>query len=62
MKRELKHAIVKFIFDNEKYFQLQNSAIKNFRLYIYDDKGEYLIGGEEVKNFIERAINLLTND
>jgi hypothetical protein len=60
MYKELKHAIVKFIMENDKEFQLHNSATKQFRNYIYDDKGNYLIGGEIVSKFIEDAIKLLT--
>jgi len=60
MKTELKKAIVNFIFDNEKEFQIHNSTKEKFRLYIYDEKGDYLIGGAEVASFIGKAINLLT--
>lgn len=61
MKKELKQAIVNFIFENEKKFQLNNATTDNFKLYIYDGKGTYLIGGKEVSDFIDQAINLLTN-
>ncbi len=60
MKKELKQAIVKFIFNNEKEFQLTNATKEEFREYIYNAKGEYLIGGEEVYKFILNAIQLLT--
>ncbi len=59
MKKELKKAIVNFILDNEREFQITNVTVQNFRLYIYDDKGEYLIGGEDVSKFIHDAIDLL---
>ena len=59
MKKELKQAIVNFLLENDKEFQITNYTKNKFRLYIYDDKGEYLIGGEDVANFIERAIDLL---
>ncbi len=61
MKKELKQAIVNYIFDNEKDFQLVNNTTDKFRAYIYDSKGEYLIGGDDVKDFINQAIELLTN-
>ncbi len=61
MKKELKQAIVNYIFDNEKNFQLVNNTTDKFRAYIYDSKGEYLIGGDDVKDFINQAIELLTN-
>lgn len=60
MNKQLKWEIIKFIFNNEKEFQLHNSTVKNFREYIYTTKGEYLIGGEEVYKFIGNAIQLLT--
>lgn len=61
MKKELKQAIINFIFDNEKDFQLVNNAVNKFRNYIYDDRGNFLIGGEEIRDFIKKAIDLLTN-
>ncbi len=60
MKKELKQAIINFIFENEKDFQLVNNTTDNFKAYIYDSKGEYLIGGEDVKEFINKAIELIT--
>jgi hypothetical protein len=59
MKKELKQAIVNFIFDNDKEFQLYSAVAKKFRPYLFDDAGEFLIGGEEVKDFISDAIKLL---
>lgn len=61
MKKELKQAIVNFIFENEKVFSLTNITTDNFRAYIYDAKGNFLIGGEDVYEFIKQAIKLLTN-
>lgn len=61
MKKELKQAIINFIFKNEKVFQLKNTTANEFREYIYDSKGNYLIGGEDVANFIDKAIDLLTD-
>ena len=61
MNKELKKAIVDFIFDNEKEFNLNNSTTDNFRAYIYDSKGEYLIGGKDVSDFIGKAIDLIIN-
>lgn len=59
MKTELKKAIVNFIFENEKEFQIINSVKNKFRLYIYDNDGNYLIRGKEVAVFIEDSIELL---
>jgi len=61
MNKKLKQAIVNFIIENEKEFQLTNRTAKEFRPYIYDNKGEYLIGGEEVLNFIRDAEKFLTH-
>jgi len=60
MKKELKQVIVNFIFDNEKEFQIVKTTIDKFSAYIYDRNGQYLIGGEDVRNFIKEAIALLT--
>jgi hypothetical protein len=61
MNLELKKAIVNYIFDNSNEFQIINSVKNKFRLYIYDDKGEYLIGGKHIAEFIEDTIELLIN-
>jgi len=61
MKTELKKAIVNFIFDNEKNFQLHNATTEKFRPYIYDATGNYLIGGEEVSIFVGEIIKILKN-
>lgn len=60
MKKELKQAIINFILDNEKAFQLTNNTTHHFRHYIYTPSGDYLIGGEDVKAFINEAIELIT--
>ena len=57
---ELKQDILKYIFDNKDEYQLTNATIDNFREYIYNAKGEYLIGGELIAEFITKAINLIT--
>lgn len=59
MQYELKKAIIEYIFDTRNDFQLHNNTIDKFRLYIYDDKGEYLIGGARVAEFIREAIDLI---
>lgn len=58
MQTELKNAIIKAVQDNANEFQLQNYIIDNFKAYIYDSKGNYLIGGEEVANFITNFIKI----
>ena len=59
MRTELKKAIIAYIFENKLDFQLHNATNYKFKNYIYDDKGEYLIGGEDVSKFIDNAIKLL---
>jgi hypothetical protein len=59
MNIELKKAIINFIIDNLKEFQIINVTVKEFKLYIYDDKGNYLIGGQEVYEFIKNAVKIL---
>lgn len=59
MRTELKKAIIDFIFENEKEFQINNAVTEKFRAYIYDADGNFLIGGEDVSEFIYKAIKLI---
>jgi hypothetical protein len=59
MRTELKKAIIDYIFENEKYFQIHNAVTQKFRSYIYDPDGKFLIGGDEVYEFIKNAIKLI---
>jgi hypothetical protein len=59
MNNELKKAIIEKIFENKNQFNLTNYIIDNFRNYIYNQDGDYLIGGEIVSNFISDAIDLI---
>jgi hypothetical protein len=60
MENQLKQAIISKIFENQNDFQLVNTTINNFKSYIYNQDGEYLIGGEAVAEFIKQAIDLIT--
>jgi hypothetical protein len=63
MKTELKKAIIKSVFDNINVFQISNYLTGEvWRAYIYDSTGNYLIGGEDVANFIKEAINLIKDN
>ncbi len=62
MKKELKQAIIKYIFDHIYSFQLHNNSVEEFRYYIYDKDGEYLIGGLDVRDFLTKAIELIRHD
>ena len=59
MHKELKKAIVAWLFDNENRWQRVNECREEFRPYIYTPEGEYLIGGEEVSDFISKANYLI---
>ena len=59
MNTELKKAIVNYIFDNSNEFQIINATVKEFKLYIYNNEGNFLIGGKEVSEFISEAIKLI---
>jgi hypothetical protein len=61
MHTKLKQAVIQFIFDNLNEFQLVNATVAHFRPYIYDSKGEYLIGGKEVAGFIVNAARLIAS-
>lgn len=59
MNKALKAEIIKWLLDNEKVFCRVNECHNEFRLYIYNPAGEYLIGGKEVSDFICDADKLL---
>ena len=59
MNRELKKAIMLYMIENDNTFSLVNYTIKHFREYIYNSKGEYLIGWKTVSQFIEDFYKLL---
>lgn len=59
MNKELKKAIMNYLIDNEKEFQIINTTIENFRQYIYTPDGRYCYGGQQVHDFIVNAVKLL---
>ena len=59
MNKELKKAIVLWIFENDKEFQLHNATVEKFRPYIYDASGNFLIGGEVVSEFITNFLKIM---
>lgn len=59
VRKELKKAIIDWLYENENKWQRVNSCTREFTGYIYNDKGEYLIGGKEVANFVKDAEKLL---
>lgn len=56
---DLKETILLWLLKNENTWNRINSCIDFFRNYIYDDKGNYLIGGKNVSIFIEKADKLI---
>lgn len=59
MRKELKKEIIKWLLENEHNYQRLNACTKQFRNYIYDNEGNYLIGGEDVSDFIDKADDLI---
>lgn len=59
MHKELKRAIVSWLLDNEHKWQRINACHEEFRAYIYNHDGNYLIGGKEVSCFISDADKLI---
>lgn len=59
MLLELKKAIIDWLITNKKEWQRTNACVKAFKNYIYDDNGNYLIGGQAVSEFIVEAEKLL---
>ena len=62
MNKELKKVIINWLLDNENKWQRVNTCTENFRNYIYDDSGNYIIGGEVVSDFIRSADKLLYSE
>ena len=61
MHKELKKEIIKWLLENENQWQRLNSCKEEFKNYIYGDEGSFLIGGEDVSDFIRKANNLIYN-
>jgi len=59
MNKELKKEIIDYLYENENLWQRANKCREEFKEYIYNKDGNYLIGGEMVSNFIEHAEKLL---
>lgn len=59
MYKELKAAILNWLLENENQWQRVNACVETFREYIYNKDGNYLIGGEDVAEFIKAADKLI---
>ena len=59
MYMELKKAIIDWLIENGNTWQRTSACRTNFKQYIYDDAGKYIIGGQVVSDFIDEADKLL---
>lgn len=59
MYQELKQSIIEWLFTHSNEWQRVNACHEEFSPYIYDKNGKYLIGGEEVSEFILDADALI---
>ena len=59
MNHTLQKAICEWVFNNLDEFQIVNRCMNEFRAYIFDAQGDYLIGGAQVANFIQQFIKLV---
>ena len=59
MCKALKKEILGWLLENENRWQRVNACTEAFRCYIFNSAGEYIIGGEEVAEFIRAADKLL---
>ena len=59
MRKELKQAIINWLIENENRWQRVNSCTSEFKEYIYNKEGNFLIGGEDVGKFIKDAEKLI---
>lgn len=59
MNTELKKAIIDWLFNNPNAWQRVNACSEHFRPYIYDEKGNFLISGENIHDFIVKADKLI---
>ena len=59
MDKDLKREIVEWLLDNENCWQRASMCKEVFRPYIYAPNGNYLIGGEDVANFINNIDKVL---
>ena len=57
--KELKKEILNWLLDHENEWQRVNACHKEFRPYIYNEEGNYLIGGKNVSEFISKADKLI---
>lgn len=59
MNRELKKAILDWLYEHPDAWQRTNACREAFRPYLYDYNGNWLIGAEEIDEFISKAAKLI---
>ena len=59
MYMELKKAIIDWLIENKNKWQRVTACHEAFRQYIYNNEGNYIIGGKVVSDFISAADDLL---
>lgn len=59
MYKELKKEILNWLLEHENVWQRVNTCHEVFRPYIYNNEGNYLIGGKNVSEFISKADKLI---
>lgn len=59
MQYSLMKNIFNHVIEHRNNFQIINNATAHFKAYIYDDQGNYLIGGEQVAEFIKDSVELM---
>lgn len=59
--KELKKEIINWLIENENMYQRVNNCVDAFKQYIFNDKGNFIIGGDDVHMFIIDADALIYN-
>lgn len=59
MYKELKKQILEWLLEHENTFNRTNACREEFRQYIFNADGNFIIGGDVVSDFITRADALI---
>lgn len=62
MNLQLKKEVLLWLLENENKWQRVNTCVNQFNSYIYNNEGDFLIGGARVYEFIKNADSLLFKD
>ena len=58
-RKELRKAILDWLFENENAWNRVNACVEQFRMYIYYEQGRFMIGWKDVLGFIREADMLM---